>query len=90
MKDRQFQPMSIVPLGFTLSAFFVTTFVLCLLAALVLPAGGMRMIIEATVPGFVWLTASSVVFGLLWAAFLGWYIAVLFVPIRNFMYRRFS
>lgn len=77
MNERQFQPMTIVPLGFTLSAFFVATFVLCLLAALVLPAEGMRMIIEATVPGFVWLTAGSVVLGLIWAVFFGWYIAVL-------------
>jgi small-conductance mechanosensitive channel len=90
MNQSEFQPMSIVPLGFTLSAFFVATFVLCLLAALVLPTEGMRMIFEATFPGFVWLTAGSVVIGLFWAVFFGWYIAVLFAPIRNFMYRRFS
>lgn len=90
MTASDYRPMSIVPLGVTLSAFFVISFVLCLLAALVLPLPGMRLAFEALLPGFVWLNATSVVVGLLWAAFLGWYIAVLYVPIRNFAYRRFA
>jgi hypothetical protein len=90
MDEREFRPMSVVPLGFTLSAFFVISFILCLLAALVLPVEGMRMVFEALFPGFVWLNATSVVVGLLWAAFFGWYIAILFAPIRNYVYRRFA
>ena len=90
MTERRFEPMSIVPLGLTLSAFFVVTFILCLLATLVLPSGGMRMFLEAVVPGFVWLTFGSIVFGVVWTVAIGWYIAAIFVPIRNVMYRRFS
>jgi len=90
MTKSDYRPMSIVPLGFTLSAFFVASFILCLLAALVLPTEGMRMMFEALFPGFVWLDAPSVVVGVFWAAFFGWYIAILFVPIRNYMYRRFA
>lgn len=89
MTERRFERMSIVPLGFTLSAFFVVTFILCLLAGLILPMAGMRMIIEAVVPGFVWLTFGSIVLGVIWAVAIGWYIAAIFVPIRNAVYRRF-
>ncbi|WP_054007417.1 DUF5676 family membrane protein [Cypionkella psychrotolerans] len=90
MDHREFRPLSIVPLGFTLSVFFAVSFILCLLAALVLPTQGMRMVFDAVFPGFVWLTAKGVVLGLFWAAFYGWYIAVLFVPIRNYFFRRFA
>lgn len=90
MTASEFRPMSIVPLGLTLSAFFVVSFILCLLAALVLPAEGMRMVFEALFPGFVWLNAPSVVVGLFWSVFFGWYISILFVPIRNYVYRRFA
>jgi hypothetical protein len=90
MTASEYRPLSIVPLGFTLSTFFVVTYILCLLAALVLPAQGMRLIFEAVIPGFVWLTAPSAVLGLLWAVFIGWYIAIIFVPIRNYAFRRFA
>ncbi|MBA3911539.1 MAG: hypothetical protein C0524_17085 [Rhodobacter sp.] len=90
MTSSDFKPLSIVPLGVTLSAFFSATYLLCLIAALVLPVQGMRLIFEALFPGFVWLTATSVVVGLFWAIFFGWYIAVLFVPIRNYAFRRFG
>lgn len=90
MSSSDFRPLSIVPVGFTLSGFFATTYVLCLLAALVLPAQGMRMVFEALVPGFVWLTAGSAILGLLWAIFIGWYFAVIFVPIRNYVFHRFA
>lgn len=90
MNKSEFRPLSVVPLGFTLSTFFVVTYILCLLAALVLPTQGMRLVFEAVIPGFVWLNAISVVTGLLWAAFVGWYFAVLFVPIRNYFFRRFA
>ncbi|MBN8632579.1 MAG: hypothetical protein J0L76_17210 [Rhodobacterales bacterium] len=90
MTRPDFRPLSIVPMGVTLSGFLSATYVLCLLAALVLPPQGMRSVLEAVIPGFVWLTATSAVLGLLWAVFIGWYIAVLFVPIRNFAFRRFA
>lgn len=90
MTRSDFRPLSITPVGVTLSGFFAATYVLCLLAALVLPVQGMRMIFEAIVPGFVWLTAGSAILGLLWAIFIGWYIAIIFVPIRNYAFRRFA
>lgn len=89
MDQRELRLLSIVPLGCTLSVFFAVSFILCLLAALVLPAQGMQMVFEAVFPGFVWLNAASVVLGLFWTVFYGWYIAVLFVPIRNYFFRRF-
>lgn len=89
MDERDFRSLSMVPIGFTLSVFFAVTFILCLVAALVLPTQGMEMAFEAIFPGFVWLTAPSVIVGLFWAVFYGWYIAVLFVPIRNYFFRRF-
>ncbi len=90
MTRPDFRPLYIVPMGVTLSGFPAATYVLCLLAALVLPPQGMRIVFEAVIPGFVWLTATSAVLGLLWVVFIGWYIAVLFVPIRNFAFRRFA
>lgn len=90
MNRPDFRPLSIVPMGVTLSGFFAATYVLCLLAALVLPTQGMRLVFEAVIPGFVWLTATSAVLGLLWVVFIGWYIAIIFVPIRNYAFRRFA
>ncbi len=90
MNKSEFRPLSVVPLGLTLSTFFAVTYVLCILAALLLQAPGMRMAFEAVIPGFVWLDATSVLFGLLWSAALGWYVAILFVPIRNYFFRRFA
>ncbi|WP_139257571.1 hypothetical protein [Natronohydrobacter thiooxidans] len=66
MTASDFRPMTIMPLGLTLSVFLVVSFILCLLAALVLPEPGMRMVLEALLPGFVWLSATGVIVGLLW------------------------
>lgn len=90
MQGAQAQPFLIVPFAVTLSAFFAVTFLLCLGAGLILPTAGMRMALEAVLPGFVWLNLTSVIVGLFWSFAYAWYIAVLLVPIRNYVYRRFS
>jgi hypothetical protein len=90
MAQREFRRLYIVPLGCTLSVFLAVSFILCLLAALVLPAQGMQMAFEVVFPGFVWLDSASVFLGLFWTVFYGWYIAVLFVPIRNYFFRQFA
>lgn len=88
MQSAEGQPLSIVPLAVTLSAFFAVTFLLCLVAGLILPTSGMRMALEAVLPGFVWLGLTSVIVGLFWSLAYAWYIAVLLVPIRNYVYRQ--
>lgn len=90
MENVESRPLSIVPLAITLSAFFAVTFLICLVAGLILPTAGMRMMLEAVLPGFVWLSLTSVIVGLFWAVAYAWYIAVLFVPIRNYVYRQYA
>ncbi|MFP5481624.1 MAG: hypothetical protein ACLGIE_18340, partial [Alphaproteobacteria bacterium] len=51
---------------------------------------GMQMAFEEVFPGFVWLDSASVFLGLFWTVFYEWYIAVLFVPIRNYFFRQFA
>jgi hypothetical protein len=42
------------------------------------------VVFESLIPGFVWLTPLSILFGLVWATIVGLYTAALFVPLFNF------
>lgn len=75
--------LAVVPVGLTLSAFFAVTFLLCVLAGLALGAQGMRMALEAVLPGFVWISGTSILIGLAWALIYAWYVALVAVPIYN-------
>ncbi len=73
---------AIVPVGLTLSAFFTVTFLLCVLAGLAFGAPGMRMALEAVLPGFVWISGASLLVGLAWVVVSAWDVALVALPIH--------
>ncbi len=81
--------IAIVPLGMSLGTFFVITYILCILFGLFVPTEGMhRTLLPALLPGFTWISWFDFLIGLVWVFAYGWYIALVFVPIRNFFVLR--
>ena len=73
----------------TLALAFAISFVLCVLWGFVVPARyHMVSLLEATLPGFQWLTVSSFFLGLIESALWGFYVALVVVPLHNFFARR--
>jgi hypothetical protein len=78
-------PFSIVVVGFSLSLFFVISYVLCLIGYLVFPElpiyhAGLSIFL----PGFRLLDWQSFFLGLVESFAYGWYAAVILVPLYNF------
>ena len=80
--------LAVVPLGLSLAAFFVITYLLCVLFGFILPLESMHRLLPMLLPGFVWLTWPAFLIGLAWAFVYGWYVAVVFVPLYNFFAAR--
>lgn len=69
----------------SLGLFFGVSFVVCVLWDLLVPETfRMAGLLEAVLPGFVWLTPASFVLGLVEALLYGAYVAVVFVPLFNY------
>ncbi len=80
------RPLTMRGTALTLVVFADVTFLICIGWGALLPglhARG-RVVFEALIPGFVWLTPASVLIGLVWATIVGLYAAVLFVPLFNY------
>ena len=74
-------------LGLT-SAF---SFVICVLWGLVTPdALHMHMFLEQILPAFKWLTWWGFLLGLIESFLWGFYIGIVFVPIHNFLAKRWG
>ena len=80
--------LSIVPVGLSLSTFFVATYLLCILFGLLVSVQGIHQLYPMLLPGFTWLTWPSFLLGLFWVFVHGWYVAIMFVPIYNFFAAR--
>lgn len=72
--------------------FTVFTFILCVLYGLVVPEKlhGMSAFLEMILPAFKWLTFGGFILGLIESFLYGAYIGIVFVPIYNFVYRRYG
>jgi len=72
--------------------FTVFTFILCVLYGLVVPERlhGMSAFLEMVLPAFKWLSFGGFILGLIESFLYGAYIGIVFVPIYNFIYRRYS
>jgi len=68
----------VVALGFSLSAFFVVSYVLCIAAGLIAPAWALHQPWLQFFPGFEWLTLPGFLIGLAEAVAYGWYVALVF------------
>ncbi len=79
------------PVTWSLGLFGAVTFVLCVLYGLVVPAAlHMTQFLEITLPGFRWLSLGSFLLGLVESFLYGAYAGLVFVPIYNFVARRFA
>lgn len=76
--------LGIVPVGLSLSSFFVITYVLCVLYGVFIAQVGMHQLLAQMLPGFTWITWPSFFLGLAWTFAYGWYTAIVFVSLFNF------
>ena len=79
--------LSITTVGLSLGALFAVTFLLCVLWDLLLPGWAMYAVWQRLFPGFNW-SASGFVVGLVETVVYGYYVAVIFVPVYNYLRRR--
>lgn len=80
--------LPLAPLGASLSAFLMISYVLCILLGLVWRDGDLHQPWLQFLPGFTWLTWQSFFLGLIETFAYGWYVALVFVPLFNFFARR--
>lgn len=78
--------------SWSLGLFLSISYVLCVLYGLVVPERlhGMKVFLEAALPAFRWLTFGGFVLGLIESFLYGAYIGIVFVPIYNFINRRWG
>ena len=71
--------------------FSAVSFVLCVIYGLITPEIlHMHEFLEMVLPGFTWLSVGSFFIGLIESFLWGAYVGIVFVPIHNFFYRRWS
>jgi hypothetical protein len=80
--------VSVSTVGISLTAFFVFSYILCVLGAVLFPGMVAHRVLEFLLPGFELLTWRSFFIGLLGSIGWAWYVAVVFVPIYNFVHAR--
>ncbi len=78
--------------SWSLGIFFAISFMLCVLYGLVVPPRlhGMSAFLEAVLPAFKWITFGGFILGLIESFLYGVYIGMVFVPIYNFINRRWG
>ncbi len=81
--------LPVLALGASLGSFLAITYVLCVLFDLWFPALAMNPVWAPLLPGFTWISWASFLLGLIEAFAYGWYIALVFAPLYNFLAARF-
>ncbi len=79
--------LRIKTVGLSLSVLFAVTYVFCVFWDLVLPGWAMYEVWQRLFPGFSW-SAVGLLIGLVETVFYGFYVAVIFVPVYNYLHRR--
>jgi 2TM family of unknown function (DUF5676) len=81
----------VIPLGLSLGAFFVISYALCVLLYLVFPqAVANHAMLALFLPGFKLLTWGSFFLGLIESFGYGWYVALIFGPLYNYLASRWA
>jgi hypothetical protein len=84
------RPLDWKAVTWALGLFGAVTFVVCVLYGLVVPkAFHMVQLLELALPGFTWLSLRSFIIGLVESFLYGAYAGLVFVPIYNFVIRRY-
>ena len=75
----------------SLALFFSLSFILCIIYGLITPESiHMYGLLKAALPGFTELTIGSILIGLIDSFLWGAYIGVVYVPIYNYFYKKWS
>lgn len=82
--------LPVAALGMSLGLFLAITFVACVGFDLLFPAQAMAKVWMPLLPGFVWLSWSSFLLGLLESFAYGWYVALIFGPLFNYFAARLA
>ncbi len=82
------QRMSLSAVGVATSTLFLITYLLCVGFDLLFPELAMLQALLALLPGFVWISWPHFFLGLIESYGYGWYIALIWVPIYNFVVSR--
>ena len=77
--------ISLLAVGHATSFFLAISFTLCVAFDLLFPSYAMYSSWQALVPGFVWISWKSFFIGLIETWAYGWYFALIWVPIYNFV-----
>ena len=78
----------IIVVGHTTSLFLLVSYVLCVGFGLLFPAYNIQGAWAPLLPGFVWLTPNGFLSGLLVSFVYGWYIAIIWVPLYEYVDKR--
>jgi len=83
--------LNIKVVSWSLGLWSAITFVVCVLYGLVVPESlHMKAALEQLLPGFKWLTGWGFVLGLVESFLYGVYAGIVFVPIFNWLNRRWG
>jgi hypothetical protein len=82
--------LNIRVVSWSLGLFLSFSYILCVLYGLVVPERlhGMSQFLEMVLPAFEWLSFGGFILGLIESFLYGAYIGIVFVPIYNFLSRR--
>jgi len=80
--------IKITLLGQSLGLFLAISFILCVLFDLLVPSMAMHTAWQAFLPGFTWLSLPSFLLGLVESYAYGWYIALVWGSLYNFLKAR--
>ncbi len=81
-------PLSLRAVGHASSLLLSVTFLICVAFDLMFPDLAMNSAWSMLLPGFEWLTWKGLLLGLTESYAYGWYIAVIWVPIYNFVEKK--
>lgn len=83
--------LNIKVVSWSLGIFTAVSFVLCVIYGLIVPQSlHMHQVLEAVLPAFKWLTLMGFLLGLVESFLYGVYAGLVFVPIHNFLARRWG
>ena len=83
--------LNIKVVTWSLAIWTAFTFVFCVVYGLLTPSSlHMVAMLEQTLPGFKWLTGVGFVIGLIESFLYGAYAGLVYVPIYNFLYRKWQ
>jgi hypothetical protein len=75
----------------SMGLFTTVSFILCVIWGLVTPQSlHMHQFLEIVLPAFKWLSVGGFFLGLIESFLWGAYVGLVFVPIYNLLYRRWS